>query len=54
MRQSIAKTLGWSLEEVNQFSLAALRDLVRPIDPHLAEQISRTIQLGDFIQEDGS
>ncbi len=52
MKGLIAQALGWSLEEVHSFSLPALRDLVRPVDPHLADMISRSIQLGDFVKED--
>lgn len=40
----IAKALGWTVKEAQSFSLPALRDLVRPVSPKLAEEITLRIQ----------
>ena len=45
----IAGALGWTIEETRQFSLVALRDLVRPVDPKLADEISEVVQSGRVI-----
>lgn len=50
MHERIAKALGWTVEQTHGFSLAALRDLVRPVDPALADEISRQIQSGSYIR----
>ncbi len=46
LHQRIAEALGWSLEDVQSFSLPALRELVRPVSPKLADHITETIHLG--------
>lgn len=51
MKRRIAAVLGWTLEEVNQFAYPTLRELVRPIDPQLADDISRVIADGSYILE---
>lgn len=43
LRTRIAKALGWTQAEVGQFSLPALRDLVRPVDPALASDIGDVV-----------
>jgi hypothetical protein len=43
LHERIAEALGWNLKEVQSFSLRALRDLVRPVDKSLAEEISKEI-----------
>jgi hypothetical protein len=40
----IAKALGWTVKEAQSFSLPALRDLVQPVSPKLAEEITLRIQ----------
>ena len=47
----IAKALGWTLEKTRTLSLPNLRELVRPVDPKLAEEISRVVQSGSFIRQ---
>ncbi len=44
LHERIAEVLGWSVAEVQSFSLRALRDLVRSIDPDLAETITAEIR----------
>lgn len=43
-----ARSLGWSLAETRRFLLPALRDLVRPVDPSLADEMSLVIQSGAY------
>ena len=52
IRERIAKVLGWSIEDTRSFSLAALRDFVRPKDMQLAEDISGIIQRGEHITKE--
>ena len=40
----VAEALGWSEEQVRSFSLQALRDLVRPVSPKLAREITIAIR----------
>lgn len=40
LHQRIANALGWPLADVQSMSLRSLRELVRPIDPQLGEDIS--------------
>ena len=47
----IAKALKWNLRDVQSMSLATLRDLIRPISPKLAEEISQGIQNSSHICE---
>ena len=49
LHQRIAGALGWPLEETHKFSLAALRDLVRPVNPALADEMSRSLQSGGHL-----
>jgi len=46
LHHRIAVALGWSDEAVRSFSLRSLRDVVRPVDPSLANEISQTIASG--------
>jgi len=41
----IAQALGWTEEQVRSMSLRSLRELVRPVSPKLAHEI--TIALSD-------
>lgn len=43
LRARIAKALGWTQAEVGQFSLPALRELVRPIDKKLTADIEEVV-----------
>jgi hypothetical protein len=47
--ERIAKTLGWELADVKTMSYNGLRDLVRPLDPELAKEITHIIDWGFFI-----
>jgi len=49
--ERIARALDWPVEEVRRFSLQSLRDLVRPVDPKLAEEMTRAIASGSYIVE---
>ena len=40
----IAEALGWSVEATKRFSLQYLRELVRPVSPKLAHEITALIQ----------
>lgn len=40
LHERIAAVLNWTVEEMRSFSLPALRDLVRPVSPKLAEEIT--------------
>lgn len=44
LRVRIAKALGWTQAEVGQFSLPALRELVRPVDSRLAADIDDVVE----------
>jgi hypothetical protein len=50
LHERIAQALGWTVEQAQSFSLPALRDLVRPISPKLAAEISETISSGRHIR----
>jgi hypothetical protein len=47
--ERIAKALGWTIEQAQSFSLPALRDLVRPVSPELAYEISASMQHGSHV-----
>ncbi len=49
LHDRIAKALGWSTRDVQSLSMQSLRDLVRPIDPKLASEMSYVIQSGAYI-----
>lgn len=49
LHERIARALGWTVKDAQSLSMAALRDLVRPVDPCLAEDISDHIQSGRYI-----
>lgn len=49
LHERIAKTLGWTVEQARSFSLAALRDLVRPVSSKLASEIDSEIQSGRVV-----
>lgn len=40
LHEKIADRLKWKVDEVASFSLAALRDLVKPLDSNLASEVS--------------
>lgn len=42
----IAAALGWTVADAMSFSLPALRELVRPVDRALANEISSAIEAG--------
>lgn len=45
----IAKALNWPMRDVQSFSLPALRDLVRPVDPALAAEITGVIYRAEHV-----
>ena len=45
-----AKALGWSTRDVQSLSMQSLRDLVRPVDPNLAQELSYAIQSGAYVR----
>jgi hypothetical protein len=49
LHDRIAKALGWSVSDTRSFSLAALRDLVRPVSAKLAHDITTAIQSGSVL-----
>jgi hypothetical protein len=49
LHDRIARTLGWSAEDVRSFSMQSLRDLVRPVDPDLAKEMTLVIQSGQYV-----
>lgn len=46
IHERIAEVLGWTVAETKTLSLASLRELVRPLDPKLAEEIGQGIDQG--------
>lgn len=49
LHDAIAKALGWSDRDVKSMSLPALRDLVRPVNRALADEISHVLARGGHI-----
>lgn len=49
LHRRIAEALGWSESGTRSMSLASLRDLVRPVDPALAEEIGNRIRSGSHV-----
>lgn len=49
LHERIADALGWTVEETRGFSLAALRDLVRPVSAKLAHEITVAISSGSVL-----
>lgn len=49
MHERAAKALGWSVADTQSMSLAALREMVRPVNPELAGEMTRAIQSGSHI-----
>jgi hypothetical protein len=49
LHERIAAALGWSVADTQSMSLQSLRDLVRPVNPELAGEITRAIQSGSYI-----
>ena len=46
LHERIAQALGWTKEETQSFSLQSLREVVRPVSPKLAHELSTLIQSG--------
>jgi len=44
-----ATALGWSPTDARSVSMPSLRDLVRPVNPDLAQEISLAIQSGAYL-----
>lgn len=51
LHQKIAKTLGWSIKDTKTFDLPTLRELVRPFNRSLAEEVSQVIKEGSHLTE---
>jgi hypothetical protein len=51
LHDRIAKILGWRPVDVQSLSMQSLRDLVRPVDPQLAQEISYAIQSGAYVRD---
>ncbi len=49
LHERIAKTLGWTVAEAMSFSLPALRELVRSVNPKLAHEISECLHTGQHL-----
>jgi hypothetical protein len=49
LHDRISEALGWSARSAQSFSLQALRDLVRPVSPSLADEITEAIRSGSYI-----
>ena len=47
-----ARALGWVPTDVHTISMQSLRDLVQPVDPDLAQEISLAIQSGAYIYDE--
>lgn len=45
----VAAALGWSVKDAQSMSLPALRDIVRPVSPKLASELTHVIQSGTYI-----
>ncbi|MFA6031262.1 MAG: hypothetical protein WC969_15540, partial [Elusimicrobiota bacterium] len=50
LHSRIAAALNWTAEDAQSLSLQALRELVRPVDAALADEISRTIESGEVLR----
>lgn len=50
MHERAARALGWSVRDTQSFSLQTLRDMVRPVDPALAEEMSEAIRSLSYIR----
>ena len=51
LQSKIAAALGWSLSDVQSFSLPAIREMVRLNHPNLAEEISESIRYGYHLKK---
>jgi len=49
LHERIAEALGWSVKDTQSFSFQALREMVRPVNPKLANELSTAIQTGSYI-----
>lgn len=49
LHERIALALGWTVADVQSFSMPALRDLVRPVSQKLAHEISEHIRTGGVL-----
>ncbi len=49
LHERIADALGWTVYDAKRFSLISLRDVVRPVFPKLAAEITDVITSGKVI-----
>ncbi len=54
LHRRVAEVLGWDVSQAQSLSLPALRDLVRPVSPKLAYEITVALETGSVIMEDAS
>ncbi len=50
LHERAAAALGWPVRDTQSMSLHALRELVRPVNPGLANEISMAIESGSYIR----
>lgn len=48
LHDRIAKALGWSVKDTQSMSMQSLRDLVRPVNPSLAQEMDYMIRSGAY------
>lgn len=51
LHERAALVLGWTVEQCQSVSLLSLRELVRPVNPSLAYEITCLINSPDYIRE---
>ena len=49
LKERIAEALGWTVGEVNSFSLQTLREVVRPVAPKLAHELDVAVRSQAYI-----
>jgi len=54
LHERIAEALGWSVKDTQGFSFQTLRDLVRPVNPKLAYELTEAIRTGSYLVETGT
>lgn len=49
IHERAARALGWPLQDVQSLSFHSLRELVRPVDPGLASEMTEAIQTSAYV-----
>lgn len=52
LHERIATALGWTLAETRSFSFHMLREIVKPVSPQLALELTKAIETGAYIYSD--